>query len=150
MPRTIVHDKRTKTAKQKLFLAKFSDMANISRAAKASKIGRQTVYDWLENDPEFKKKYELANKIALGVIEDEATRRAIEGTSKPVFQGGKKVGTVKEFSDTLLIVLLKARAPEKYKDRQYVESKNTNTNFNSVEMSPEEMKAIAKQLEEDV
>lgn len=153
MPRTIVQskkDKRTPKQKQKQFLDKFCDLANISKAAKAVKIGRQTVYDWIENSPDFKVEFDKACKVALGVLEDEATRRAVEGTQRPVFQNGKMVGKVKEYSDTLMIVLLKARAPEKYKDRQQIESKNVNTNINhnSTEMTPEEMKAIAKELED--
>jgi hypothetical protein len=39
------------------------------------------------------------------------------GWTNRLWQGGKRMGTVKEYSDTLMIVLLKARAPEKYKDR---------------------------------
>src|SRR5690606_15500082 len=93
------------------------NLANVTRSARRAKIARQTVYDWLESDKEFKGRFDKAVKIGLGVLEDEATRRAVEGVLKPVYQKGKKVGTVREYSDTLLIVLLKAQAPEKYKDR---------------------------------
>ncbi len=48
----------------------------------------------------------------MGILEDEATRRAIEGVKKPVYQGSKKVGEILHYSDTLLIVLLKAQAPK--------------------------------------
>jgi hypothetical protein len=48
-------------------------------------------------------------------LEDEAVRRAYEGVERPVFQGGKQVGVVREYSDTLLIFLLKALRPEKYR-----------------------------------
>ena len=120
MPRTIVQNKkdtRTKGQKQKEFLTKLSDLVSVSATAKSIGIGRQTVYDWLNNDPKFKIKYEAVIEQASQKLEDEAVRRAFEGISKPVYQGGKKVGTIKEYSDTLLIVLLKARLPEKYKDR---------------------------------
>lgn len=119
MPRTIAHNKkdiRTTKKRQEDFLLAFEELANIKRACEKSKVPRRTFYDWLENES-FKKKYEKSEKIAISVLEDEAYRRAVTGTNKPVFQGGKKVGSIKEFSDTLLIVLLKARAPEKYKDR---------------------------------
>jgi hypothetical protein len=39
------------------------------------------------------------------------------GTLKPVYQGGKKVGAVREYSDTLLMFLLNGGRPEKYKHR---------------------------------
>ncbi|OOQ57160.1 hypothetical protein BC343_16705 [Mucilaginibacter pedocola] len=42
---------------------------------------------------------------------------AIHGTDKPVYHGGKLIGKVKDYSDTLLMFLLKAKRPETYKDR---------------------------------
>ncbi|MDP2936788.1 MAG: hypothetical protein Q8O86_09895 [Dehalococcoidia bacterium] len=39
-----------------------------------------------------------------------------KGTEKPVFQGGQQVGVVREYSDVLLIFLLKGARPEKYRD----------------------------------
>lgn len=124
MPATIgqlKRDKRSKTKKQADFLAFFSECASVSKAAKKSKNARSNIYQWLKEDEKFKALYEAACEAALGALEDEAVRRAYEGTVKPVFQGGKKVGAIREYSDTLLIVLLKARAPEKYKDRTYNE-----------------------------
>ncbi len=35
-------------------------------------------------------------------------RRAVDGVDEPVYQGGKKVGSITRYSDTLLIFLLKA------------------------------------------
>jgi hypothetical protein len=121
MSRTIAQskaDKRTVEKKQHDFLEKFCDLANITRAATATRIGRRTVYDWLENDKDFKVKFKKARKVAVGVLEDEAHRRAVEGIDKAIFYKGKRVKTkVKEYSDTLLIVLLKANAPKKYRER---------------------------------
>ena len=51
------------------------------------------------------------------MLEDEAKRRAYEGVKKPVYQGGKRVGYVQEYSDTLLIFLLKGTNKAKYGDR---------------------------------
>lgn len=114
-------DKRTKKQKQADFLGHFSALASVSRAAQKSKVARSTFYEWLKADKEFNDLYIVTCEQAVGALEDEAIRRAFEGTNKPVYQGGKKVGSIKEFSDTLMIVLLKARAPEKYKDRMYQE-----------------------------
>ena len=57
-------------------------------------------------------------------LEDEARRRALQGVEKPVFREGRQVGTVTEYSDTLLIFLLKARRPEKFRDRARFEALN--------------------------
>ncbi len=113
-------DKRTKAKKQREFLEAFGECASVSRAAKKSKVPRRTIYEWLKADTAFKTAYEDVCTEALGVLEDEAVRRAYEGLVKPVFQGGKKVGAIREYSDTLLIVLLKARAPEKYSERRQI------------------------------
>lgn len=121
MRRTTAHlkeDKRSIEEKQQAFLNKFCDLANITKSATATRIGRRTVYDWLENDKDFKVKFKKARKVAIGVLEDEAHRRAVEGIDKAIFYKGKKVkAKVKEYSDTLLIVLLKANAPKKYRER---------------------------------
>ncbi len=48
-------------------------------------------------------------------IEEEINRRAIEGVSRPVYQGGKQVGSIREYSDALLIRLAKRHIPS-YRD----------------------------------
>lgn len=55
--------------------------------------------------------------LGTDALEDEAVRRAHEGVLKPVFQQGKEVGHVREYSDALMVTMLKARRPEKFKDR---------------------------------
>ena len=119
MPRTIAHtvDKRSTKKRQKDFLLKLEETASVRRAAKLSKVPRRTVYDWLEKDESFEKEFEKSRQISVYALQDEAVRRAFEGTSKPIYQGGKKVGTIREYSDTLMVLLLKGNLPDKYKDR---------------------------------
>lgn len=115
--RTIVQHKRTKKEQQDAFLPYLAEYASVTRACKKVKVPRQNIYDWLKADPAFKVKFDEACEIATAALEDEATRRAHEGTVKPVFQGGKKVGEIREYSDILIMFLLKGRAPHKYKER---------------------------------
>jgi hypothetical protein len=120
MPRTIgllKKDTRSNEEKQADFLKWFEEYASVTRASKKSKVPRSTIYEWLKNIPEFKTNYEASCKIAIDVLQDEAIRRAHEGTVRPVYQGGEKVGSIREYSDTLLIFLLKGLLPETYKDR---------------------------------
>jgi terminase small subunit-like protein len=119
MPRTIAHtvDTRSTKKRQKDFLNALEDTASVRRAAKVSKVPRRTVYDWLEKDKKFKVDFDRSKIIAADALEDEAVRRAHEGVLKPVYQGGKKVGQIREYSDSLLIQLMKGCMPEKYKDR---------------------------------
>jgi hypothetical protein len=114
-------DKRSKEKKQREFIEAFSQYASITKACKKSKVPRRTIYDWFAAEPMFKAEFDRATEQAIGALEDEAIRRAVEGVNKPVYQGGKKVGTVKEYSDSLLHLMLKARAPERFKDRSQQE-----------------------------
>ncbi len=45
-------------------------------------------------------------------------RRAFEGVEEPVFHQGKQCGTIRRYSDTLTIFLLKAHRPAKYRERR--------------------------------
>jgi hypothetical protein len=119
MPRTIAHtvDKRTPKKKKTDFLRALEETASVRRACSKAKVPRRTVYDWREKDEEFEADFQKSRIIAADNLEDEAHRRGYEGYLKPVYQGGKKVGTIREYSDTLLILLMKGNLPEKYKDR---------------------------------
>lgn len=60
-------------------------------------------------------------QIGGTALEDEARRRAFEGFDKPIVHQGVITDTVKEYSDTLAIFLLKAHFPEKYRERSSVD-----------------------------
>ena len=70
-----------------------------------------------EENADFAKLWDDALEVACDAMEEEARRRAMEGTKKPVFYLGKVCGHIKEYSDTLLIFQLKAHRPEKYRER---------------------------------
>jgi len=89
---------------------------NISRACKAAKMLRSEVYSLEKSDAQFAAAFREAQQRGIDVLEDEARRRAYAGTFKPVFHKGRKVGLVREYSDTLMIFLLKGARPEKYRD----------------------------------
>ena len=86
-------------------------------SAVASKISFQRVYQWLGTDPEFEAQYKKALQHATGILESEAQRRAVYGVAQPVWHKDKQIGSVQKYSDVLLIFLLKAASPEKYRDR---------------------------------
>jgi hypothetical protein len=98
------------------FLAEFAQCGNVLRSAQAVGVGRKTVYDWLKREP-FKALYDDAHEDALDQLEEEARRRAVDGVLKPVYQQGHRVGTIKEYSDVLLITLLKGKRPDTFRER---------------------------------
>ncbi len=103
--------------KMEQFLLALADTANVSAAAKKARISRRHMYRLRKDNEDLAAAWKEAIALGTAALEDEAARRAMEGTLKPVFYKGTKVGTVREYSDTLLIFLLKARDPEKYADR---------------------------------
>lgn len=102
--------------KQRAFLAAYAELGTVLHAAEAAGINRCTHNAWLA-DPVYAEAFEEAKEAAAERLEREAIRRAVEGVEKPVYQGGQMVGTIREYSDTLLIFTLKGLRPEKYRER---------------------------------
>lgn len=94
---------------------------NITAACKTARYARQTAYEARERDPAFAKAWDEAVERGIDALEDEALRRAHNGTLKPVFYRGEKCGSVREYSDTLLIFMLKAKRPLKFRDNVAIE-----------------------------
>ena len=92
---------RTKRTPKKraAFLEALGSGESVTKACNAAGIGRRTVYDWRGDDEKFAAEWEDAVETGTDVLEDEAVKRAKDG------------------SDTLLIFMLKARRPDKFKDR---------------------------------
>jgi len=103
------------------FLDALSQSANVTRSAKRAGIARCVAYQWRDADEEFRKAWDAALELGIDALEDEATRRAAEGVVKPVFYQGVKCGSVREYSDTLMMFMLKARRPDRFKDRAATE-----------------------------
>jgi len=94
---------------------------NITRGCEAVGLDRVTVYRWRADNEEFARLWDEAKAIGIEALEDEATRRAFEGSEKPVFYMGDECGTIREYSDTLAIFLLKGAKPERYRDNAKVD-----------------------------
>jgi hypothetical protein len=98
------------------FLEAFGRHGNVSWACRETGTNRADVYRWKNQDDEFLLAWEIAETQATETMEAEAYRRAVSGTEKPIYHQGVAVGAVQEYSDTLLIFMLKARAPQKYRE----------------------------------
>lgn len=88
--------------------------ANVSRAAREAGIATSTVYKYRAKNAAFAAEWDAAVAEALDELEDALIQRAKHGVEKPVYYGGSQVGTVRTYSDTLGMFLLKARRPEQY------------------------------------
>lgn len=129
---------------KKLFLSALAATGNVSASAEAASVSRSFVYERRGDDPAFAAAWDQALEAARPVLEEEAWRRAVEGVDEPVFgRVGKdqdgQIGTVKKYSDALLTTLLKANAPEKYRERSEV--KHTGK-IDLGKLSDDELRAI--------
>jgi hypothetical protein len=109
---------KSQHARKRAMLKAFARIGLVTRAALAAKIERTTHYKWLREDPQYAAEFAEANEEFIEKLEEEADRRAVDGTIRPVFYQGSQCGEVREHSDTLLIFRLKALRPEVYRERQ--------------------------------
>ena len=132
------------------FLHALRGSSNIRAACEASGVGRRTVYDRRDSDPEFARAMAEALEDATDLLEGEARRRAYEGVERPVYGSGGagagtvEVGTVREYSDSLMMFLLKAHRPEKFRERYEVRHQGeVKVTVSAEEMSDDELARIA-------
>jgi hypothetical protein len=112
---------RVTNKKLALFLDHLTVCGSVNRSAAEAKLHRTTLYRKKERDPVFAAAWDKAAALGVEALEDEARRRAFEGWQEPVFHKGQVCGGVQKYSDTLLIVLLKAHKPEKYRENSKTE-----------------------------
>jgi hypothetical protein len=114
---TLAQSARAKHA----FLESYAQWANITAACQAAGVARRNVYNWQEHDSEFALKFQAANDAATERLEREAWRRAVDGSpyERTSYWHGEPVGTDRkiEYSDQLMMLLLRARRPDLYREK---------------------------------
>ncbi|QDU55780.1 hypothetical protein [Aeoliella mucimassa] len=108
------------------FLAAYRECGIVSEAAKIADVHVSTHYRWLSNDEDYAQQFQQAQAEAANVLEEEARRRAVEGVRRYKFnRNGAPILHPETgepyyehaYSDSLLIVLLKANNPTKFGDK---------------------------------
>jgi hypothetical protein len=94
---------------------------NITAAARRAGVDRGTAYRHRQAKPKFHEEWDAALEAATDALVAEARRRALEGWDEPVFFNGQECGRIRRYDSTLLIFLLKAHRPEKYRDNAAVQ-----------------------------
>jgi len=120
--------KRTITRpRRKIFLEALLVSGAVTKAAKATGIGRSSWYDLRERDPEFAALWDDADAEFMDVVEAVAFKRGIEGETKSLpyveVKGDDKETKfydVNTKSDRLLELCLKSRHPS-YKPTKSIE-----------------------------
>ena len=111
--------KKKITRKRRLiFLAVLLNTGSVTKAAKATEIGRSSWYDLKERDPEFAALWDDADAEFMDVVEAVAFKRGMKGENKRLpyveVNGDSKETkfyTVNTKSDRLLELCLKSRHP---------------------------------------
>jgi hypothetical protein len=106
----------------------------VTAAAADTGLHERTYYRLRRTDPAFAVRWQAvvdgpsAQHMLTDPLEVEAQRRAVYGTEKPIVRGGTVVGHTTDYSDSMLMFLLKARYPEKY-DRSKVDPSASTENL---------------------
>jgi Homeodomain-like domain len=103
----------TATAKAAV-LKRLAEGSSITDAAKAIGRSRRTLHEWRDRDAKFASDWADVLECGADELEAEARRRAVDGVEEPMVSAGKLVCTVRKYSDTLLLALLRAHRPEKF------------------------------------
>lgn len=98
------------------FLNALRRSPNVSAAARLAGYTRQRVYQLRDEDPDFAQAWDDALGQATDRAEGELYRRAVRGVTKKVYYQDKHIDTLREYSDTLLIFLLKSHKPGVYRE----------------------------------
>lgn len=104
-------------ARKTKFIEKLAECGCIRDSLAAAHLPKATAYTLRAEDETFKAQWNVALEAGCDALEDEAVRRGMRGVQEPVYQGGKQVGTITKYSDTLLMFILNGRRPEKFKHR---------------------------------
>lgn len=94
--------------KQRRFLRCFAKIGIVEVAAREAGVNSNSHRKWLKNDPIYKEAFEIARDMACDVLEEICVERA------------------KKSSDLLMIFMLKALRPEKYRELKAIQGDPNN------------------------
>lgn len=108
-------NERTQTinAKKRMLLAMEKNLCIVSKASKVAKIHRSTHYDWMSDDPEYKKQIDELSEIVHDMVENELFNQ---------IKGGNTTST---------IFYMKC----KMRSRGYIEKSEMDVNLNQPDFS---------------
>ena len=102
-----------------LFFEQLAKTCNVTASAAAIGVSRQHVHHLRRTRKDFAKSWDNAIEQATDALEAAARGRAIDGFQRPIYQRGELVGHETCYSDALMITLLKAHRPEKFRDKGF-------------------------------
>ena len=134
----------TESEWQQVFLRTLAGTANVSLSCKKAKISRVMAYKERRLNPNFATAWQDAIEDAVDALEQEARRRAM-GWREAIFdEEGNVVRYILKYSDGLMIALLKAHRPEKYRENftHEIKASPLKTHYDLSKLSFEELKQL--------
>ena len=103
---------------KEIFITALLKSSNVAAACRKAKISRSYAYAQKNLDAEFRDAWDEALDMALDDAESEAWRRGVKGTisNRQYDKDGNLINETRQYSDTLLIFMLKAHRPAKYRE----------------------------------
>lgn len=122
---------------KQIFITTLLKSSNVTAACRKAKVSRSWAYAHRGLDAEFKDAWDEALEMALDDAESEAWRRGVKGTisNRQYDKDGNLIHTTRQYSDTLLIFMLKAHRPAKY--RETVRNELTGPSGGAIRMAQE-------------
>jgi len=126
------------------FLVVLHQDGRVREACRVVGVSRETAYQHKERFPVFGKAWDDALEEAIDTAEQELYQRAVKGVEKPIYQQGRRVGTMIHHSDILLMFLLRARRPQIYGNKGEVTASSLSL------MPDDEALALAQKREKSI
>lgn len=117
--------------KDAMLQALTTSLGNVTEAAAAVGMSRETHYDWLKNDPEYAAAVASLKNVALDFAESQL-KKLMEGAERQALTHDGEVVTIKDAPNTSAVIFyLKTQG----KHRGYIERQELSTEVKSINIT---------------
>lgn len=117
--------------KAAMYEALTNNLGNVTKSAEQIGIHRQTHYDWINDDPEYKAAVDSLKNVALDFAEEQL-RKLMEGAERQALTHDGEVVTIKDAPNTSAVIFyLKTQG----KQRGYIERQELSTEIKSINIT---------------
>jgi len=117
--RVVTRATKLTQARARAFLVELAQSGNVTGACAVAGVSRKQVYRIKARDKAFGELWDEAIQMAVDTLEAECRRRAVEGVERIKYdRQGKLLQTERVYSDKLMELLLRAKRPAEYRDKE--------------------------------
>jgi hypothetical protein len=120
---------------------------SVRQACRASGLGRVEMAALRTRIPKFDQAYHDVFEDVTDKLEEAGIKRAVEGVKEDVYYQGEKCGDRTNYSDSILLAMLKSRRPEVY-DRAHGVSPSNDDDYQDISGAVDELRQrLARMLQ---